>query len=233
MKKILFLLLLLSNQAFASMIDDNLCNQSQICKEYCQLRKEDKFDDNNPKHEEMLLECSQSLSGKADKIAGKMVNDVTQIVKMVQTRCPEYYKLWQEDKIDKTSEYHNKLFNQCLKVISPPGQTTNKEEVNTTKKILQNLNSYAAGSINNKNDKTAGNDANDVTQIVKMAQIRCPEYCELWQEGKIDKTSEYHNKLFRQCLRRMSPPSQITSKERLNTIKEILRNLDSYGISAN
>lgn len=112
MKRILFLLLFVSGQAFASKLDNVFCNQSDVCKEYCELRENNTFDDNNPRHEEMLVECSQNLSSESDVMTDKVLRDVGDVDTTIRDLCPEYYNAVAQKK-----EYSNNLFLKCLEKL--------------------------------------------------------------------------------------------------------------------
>jgi hypothetical protein len=62
--------------ARASKLDDNLCNQTEACKKYCDLREKDKYDENNQSHEELMIECFEDMSGRDSEIKTELLESI-------------------------------------------------------------------------------------------------------------------------------------------------------------
>jgi hypothetical protein len=141
MKKILFLLFFLSStSALASPLDDIFCGQSDKCKKYCQLRSDDKYNESNPAHEEMLIECTQELSSKKENIDHELMKNIEVIVNMIKHNCKDYYSLSSQGKI--TNNNRDKMAAKCLQKLFPSQKSSDEDTIEVVAEVLRDLGSY-------------------------------------------------------------------------------------------
>lgn len=122
MKKfILFLLIGLSiSSSYASDLDQVFCNQSDACKKYCGLRENNKFDENNSSHEDLMVECLGSLSD-AQKIKDDLTKTVTNFDQELcnkTTSCRKYCDLREKNQFDEQNAAHKNIMLKCLKYLT-------------------------------------------------------------------------------------------------------------------
>lgn len=73
----IFLFFITTNISYASKMDDAICDKSSACKEYCELRASNKYDENNMDHEDLMIQCINETSNNKQVITEDLLKSIT------------------------------------------------------------------------------------------------------------------------------------------------------------
>ncbi len=73
----IFLFFITTDISYASKMDDAICDKSSACKEYCELRASNKYDENNMDHEDLMIQCINETSNNKQLITEDLLKSVT------------------------------------------------------------------------------------------------------------------------------------------------------------
>lgn len=72
----IFLFFITTNISYASKLDDIICDKSSACKEYCELRASNKYDENNMDHEDLMIQCINETSNNKQVISEDLLKTI-------------------------------------------------------------------------------------------------------------------------------------------------------------